>query len=205
MRSFQTALANGQQAERQWVDDVRLLGRSVCHGRKIRVAKHCKRTGHVETPDALALFSVEVKERTLSFTCPEDYPYDTVFVDDMRGMAMEPYSNLVYVYKSKPTGKWVWLTLLDRNDEWTEEVTRDRGRGHDVAVLVAPKKFLRPAEQLVELIYPQCYLDFVDGDTECFIRGGGEVEERERYVAKTHPDAACRGRTPQAKTDKHLG
>lgn len=205
MRSFQSALANGQAAERKWVDDIRLLGRSVAHGKKIRVTSHCKRTGHVETPDALALVSLEIKERSLSFTCPADYPYDTVFVDDLRGMGMEPYKNLIYIYRSKPTQQWVWLTLLDRNEEWTEEVTHDRGRGHEVPVLVAPKRFLRPADQLIELIYPHCYLDLVDGNTDCFLHGGGEVEERERYVAKTHPDAGGRSRTPAKKTPNDMG
>lgn len=205
MRSFQSALANGHIAERKFVDDLRLLGRSVCHGKKIRVKSHCRRTGHVETPDALALVSIEVKERSLSFTSPEDYPYDTVFVDDLRGLGMEPYKNLVYVFRSKPTGQWVWLTMLDRNCEWTEETTHDRGRGHAVPMLVAPKRFLRPAEQLIELIYPHCFLDLVDGDTNCFLHGGGEVEERERYVAQTHPGVDPRGRKAAKKTRNDMG
>lgn len=205
MRSFRSALRNGQDAERRWVDDLRTLGRAVCHGKKIRVKKHCRKTGHVETPDALALVSVEVKERSLAFTCPEDYPYDTVFVDDCRGLGMEPYKNLVYIYRSKPTQKWVWLTMLDRNEEWTEEVTFDRGRGHEVPVLVAPKRFLRPAEQLVDLIYPHCYLDLVDGDTDCFLSGGGEVEERERYVAKAPAGIDPGTGAPAAKDGKHMG
>lgn len=205
MRSFQSALANGQDAERRWVDELRLMGRSVAHGKKIRVKQHCKRTGHVETPDALALVSVEIKERTLSFTCPDDYPYDTVFVDDCRGLGMEPFQNLIYVYRSKPTGQWVWLTMLDRNAEWTEEVTYDRGRGHEVPVLVAPKRCLRPAAQLIELIYPHCYLDLVDGDTDLFIGGGGEVEERDRYVVQTNPAVAPRKRAAAKKTRNDLG
>ena len=47
MRSFQSALKHGQNAERAWVDDLRSLGRAVAHGKKIVVKKHCKRTGHV--------------------------------------------------------------------------------------------------------------------------------------------------------------
>lgn len=199
MRSFPSALSKGQDAERALVDDLRSLGLSVCHGKKIRVRSHCKQTGHVETPDAVGLFSFEVKERSLSFTCPEDYPYDTVYVDDLRGMRMEGFRNLVYVFKSRPTGKWVWLTILDKDDSWHEGVTFDRGRQHEVPVLVAPKSHLRPASALIELIYPHNYLDLVDGDTSCFISGGGEVEERERYVAKTHPDARGRDRKTPPK------
>lgn len=207
MRSFQSALKHGQNAERAWVDDLRSLGRAVAHGKKIVVKKHCKRTGHVESPDAVGLFAIEIKERSLSFTSPATYPYDTVFVDDVRGMGMEAntFPNLIYIYKSKPTGKWVWLTILDRDESWTETTTYDRGRGHTLPVLQAPKSVLRPAESLIELLYPHAYLELVDGDTELFLSGGGEVEERERYIAKTHPDSGGRAAKPAAKTRKRMG
>jgi hypothetical protein len=204
-RSFQSALKTGQAAERRWVDGLRALGRAVAHGLKLRIQKHCKNKDHVETPDACLLFSVEIKERSLSFTSPEDYPYDTVFVDDCRGLARESFGHFAYVYISKPTGQWVWLCVLDRDETWTEETTFDRGRGHEVPVLVAPKSHLRPAQELIDLIYPHHYLDLVDGETGAFVSGGGEVEERERYVAKTHPDAGGRTSPPPGKTCKHMG
>jgi hypothetical protein len=119
----------------------------VAHGKKLVIKKHNKNEDHVETPDAVALLSVEVKERSLSFT----------------------------------------------------------GRQHDVPVLVAPKSHLRPASELMGLIYPHLYTDLVDGDTALFCRGGGETEERERYVAKTSPDAGGRARSAKGKTNKHMG
>lgn len=204
-RSFRSSLQRGQAAERQWVDALRHLGRSVAHGKKLVIKNHCRNKDHVETPDACLLFSVEIKERSLSFTGPDDYPYDTVFVDDCRGLARESYGHFAYVYLSKKTGKWVWLCSLDRDETWTETTTFDRGRGHEVPVLVAPKAHLRPAEQLIELIYPHLYLDLVDGDTEAFCSGGGQVEERERYVEKTNPDAGGRAAPPPSKGRKHMG
>lgn len=204
-RSFRSALHRGQDAERRWVESMRDAGLSVAHGKKLVISKHDPRKDHVETPDALALFSVEIKERSLSFNGPDDYPYDTVFVDDLRGLSKEPYRNLVYVYLSRPTGNWCWLCMLDRTSEWQEAVTHDRARGHDVPVLTAPKRFLRPAEQLVNLIYPHLYLGLVDGDTSTFLSGGGAAEERERYVAQTHPDAGGRDRKAAPKTPKHMG
>lgn len=205
MRSFRSALKGGQAAERAWVDDLRQRGRSVAHGKKIVVAKHCRKTGHVETPDAVGLFAIEIKERSLSFSCPGSYPYDTVYVDDLRGMGMESFQNLIYIYKSKPTGKWVWLTILDRDETWTETVTFDRSRGHELPILVAPKSALRPAESLINLLYPHLYLDLVDGDTTAFLSGGGHTEERERYVAKTHPDAGGRVTKTPTQARKRLG
>ena len=204
-RSFKSALAGGQNAERKWVDLLRAAGRSVAHGKKLVIKKHCKKEGHVETPDAVALLSIEIKERTLSFTGPEDFPFDTVFVDDCRGLGREALNHFAYVYVSKPTGQFVWLTPLDRDQTWTETVTFDRGRGHAVPVLVAPKSHLRPAESLIELLYPHGYLDLVDGDTSIFLSGGGETEERERYVAKTHPDIGGRTSPPPGKGRKRLG
>lgn len=204
-RSFRSALHRGHDAERRWVDAMRDSGLSVAHGKKLVISKNNPRTSNVETPDAVGLFAVEIKERSLTFTGPDDYPYDTVYVDDCRGLSKEPYKNLVYVYLSRPTGKWCWLCLLDRTSEWTEEVTHDRARGHDLSVLVAPKKFLRPASQLTELIFPHTYLGLVDGDTGCFLAGGGETEERERYVAQTHPDVGARAGTAAGKTSKRMG
>ncbi len=204
-RSFRTALHKGHDAERRWVDSMRESGLSVAHGKKLVIEKSDPRTIHVETPDAVALFSVEIKERSLSFTAPDDYPYDTVFVDDQRGLSKEKYKNLIYVYISRPTGKWCWLTMLDRNDEWKEEVTHDRGRGHDVPVLVCPKRFLRPAEQLIDLVFPHLYLDLVDGQTDWLVSGGGETERRDSYLAKAHPDAGGRDSKATPKSRKRMG
>lgn len=185
-RPFSASLSRGHAAERDWVESQRLLGRSVAHGKKLVVLRHCRMNDHVESPDALVAMSVEIKERSIRFTGPEDYPYDTVIVDDMRGMALEGYRHFAYVYISKPTGCWVWLSSLDRDDSWSEGVCYDRGRGHDVRCLYAPKAHLRPSHQLTYLIYPNDHLDLVDGDSELFVRGGGEAETRERYVAKNN-------------------
>jgi len=205
MRSFQSALEAGQSAERRWVESLRKVGRSVAHGKKLVVKQHCKNTGHVETPDALGLFAIEIKERSLSFSDPESFPFDTVFVDDLRGMSMEKTQNLIYVYLSKPTGQWCWLSILDRDGTWSEGKTFDRGRGHEVPVLIAPKSALRPAQTLIDLLYPHAYLDLVDGDTGGFVKGGGKVEIRDRYVAKDNPEVTAGDRKPQSKVGKRLG
>ena len=200
MRSFKSALTSGHAAERRWVDRQRESGLSVAHGRKLMIRQHNKVTDHVESPDACCLLSVEIKERSLSFTSPEDFPYGTVFVDDMRGLGRERIQHFAYVYISKPTQKWVWLTPLDRDESWKEQVVFDRGRGHEVPTLVAPKRFLRPSSQLIAYLYPHNLLELVDGDTTCFVSGGGETEERDRYVARTHPDIGGRGRQPPGQT-----
>jgi hypothetical protein len=162
---------------------------------------HNKNTDHCETPDAVALVSLEIKERSITFTCPEDYPYDTVFVDDLHGMARETLRHFAYVYKSKPTGKWVWLSALDRDETWTEQVVFDRGRGHEVPTLVAPKSCLRPAHELITLLYPHTLLEMVAGDTGLFVQGGGESET----IDRANPAARGRGRKAPGKADRNVG
>ena len=200
-RSFKSALSNGHRAERAWVDDLRSAGRSAAHGRKLVITGHNKNKDHCETPDAVVLLSLEIKERSISFTCPEDYPYDTVFVDDLHGMARENLRHFAYIYKSKPTGKWVWLSALDRDETWTEKVVFDRGRGHEVPTLVAPKSHLRAAEELVTLLYPHQLLEMVDGDTGIFVQGGGDSET----IDKSDPSARGRGRKAPGKADRNVG
>ena len=200
-RSFQSALTNGHRAERAWVNDLRSAGRSAAHGRKLVIKGHNKNTDHCETPDAVVMMSLEIKERSISFTCPEDYPYDTVFVDDLHGMAKERLRHFAYVFKSKPTGKWVWISALDRDDSWTEQNVFDRGRNHNVPTLVAPKSHLRSAEELLELLYPHTLLEFVAGDTGLFTHGGGDSEE----IDRSDPAARGRGRKAPGKTDRNVG
>lgn len=205
-RSFSSALEGGHRAERTWVHALRALGRSVAHGKKLVIAGHNKNTDHCETPDAVGLVSIEIKERSLTFTCPEDYPYDTVFVDDMRGLGRESLRHMVYVFVSRPTGKWVWLTPLDRDEAWGEKTVWDSGRSHEVPTLVAPKACLRPAEALVEYLYPHSLLSLVDGDVGgTFERGGGQVERRDRTPAKANPAFGVRDRKAAGKNHKHVG
>lgn len=201
MRSFRSALASGHAAERAWVDDLRLVGRSAAHGRKLVIAGHNKNKDHCETPDAVVMLSLEIKERSIAFTCPEDYPYETVFVDDMHGLERETLRHFAYVYKSKPTGKWVWLLTLDRDDSWVEQSVWDRGRNHEVPTLVAPKTHLRPASQLIELLYPHSLLEMVAGDTGLFVAGGGESEA----IDRANPAARGRGRKSSGKADRNVG
>lgn len=200
-RSFRSALSNGHRAERAWVEDLRSAGRSVANGVKSVNAGHNKNKDHCDNPDAVVMLSLEIKERSLEFTCPEDYPYDTVFVDDLHGLERETLRHFAYVYKSKPTGQWVWLSILDRDDTWTHEVVWDRGRGHEVPMLCAPKSHLRPASELVQLLYPHSMLELVAGDTGLFRFGGGDSDE----VKRSDPAARGRGRKTPRKTNRDVG
>lgn len=204
-RSFRNSLTNGHKAEQAWVEKARLLGLSVAHGKKVVLTQHNKMKDHCGNPDAALLMTVEIKERGLTFTSPEDFPYDTVFVDDLRGLGKETLRPFAYVFVSRTTGHWVWVTPLDRDDSWTETVVMDTTRGHKMGMLVAPKSHLRPAEQLQQYLVPHGLLHVIDGDTSLFVTGGGQIERRERYIEKEDPFVDGGDRKTAPKTRKHLG
>jgi hypothetical protein len=166
VRSFQSSLTAGHQTESRWVHNQQEAGLCVFDGVKIVAENHCKYRDHTDAPDAAALVAIEIKERSLRFTCPEDYPYDRVFVDDLRGLRREGFTKFAYVFLSKPTGQWVWLCTLDRDETWREEETRDNTRGHAMGILTAPKSHLRPCSTLSSVLLPQSFLKYVQGVSE---------------------------------------
>lgn len=204
-RPFAQALREGQAAEKKWVEKQRKRGLCVGHGKRLVYTNHNRRKDHVDTPDAVLMFSAELKQRDITFTCPSDFPYDDVIVDDLRGMERESLNHLAYIYVSKATGAWVWLCSLDMDETWRRGEVFDRKRNHKVPVLFAPKSCLRPAEELEALIYPHTMLDVVDGDAGLFRSGGGNIERREgshgNAIGGDNPKAAPRKRRASEKTD----
>lgn len=164
---FLTVLAAAHRAEKAWVDSARVSGAAVAHGRKIVLPNHDPRKDFCPTPDAVALVQLEIKVRTLRFTSPDDFPYPTVFVDDAYGLRKGP-EPFAWVFISKPTGEWVWVSSLDRNDEWEFQAIYDSMRGFNVTTLVAPSRCLRQADQLLRLLYPEGGLQYVDGEVGAF-------------------------------------
>lgn len=176
-KKFLDVLATAHKAERAWVDQVRTAhGRAIAHGRKLVLPEHNPQKDFCPTPDAVAAVAIEIKLRNLKFSSPSDFPYDTIFVDDVTGLrrAEAPFA---WVYVSKITGLWVWLCSLDRDDSWKEQIVHDGMRGFAMPTLVAPTRFLRPAEQLCSLLFPADNLQWVEGESGAF-SAEGEVTDR---------------------------
>jgi hypothetical protein len=169
---FLAVLGKAHQAEGKWVDQMRTThGRAVANGVKLVLPDHNPRADFCPTPDAVAAVAIEIKLRNLEFTGPEDFPYDTVFVDDVTGLRRgeQPFA---WVYISQVTGHWVWLCAIDRDGSWQERVVFDSMRGFAMPTLVAPSKFLRPASQLCELLFSASGLQWVDGASGAFGEAG---------------------------------
>jgi hypothetical protein len=182
---FLNVLASAHKAERAWVEEMRGRGTAVAHGVKLVLPAHNPRKDFCPTPDAVAAVALEVKVRGLKFTGPDDFPYPTVFVDDLNGLSRSvPFA---WIYISQQTGAWVWLSALDRDDTWKEQTVYDSMRGFNVPTLVAPSACLRPAAQLCDILFPSASLQWVEGAAGCF--GGAEEQ-----AAKCDPAPRGRGR-----------
>jgi hypothetical protein len=182
---FLNVLASAHKAERAWVDAQRGRGLAVAHGVKLVLPDHNPKKDFCPTPDAVAAVALEIKVRGLTFTSPDDFPYPTVFVDDLNGLRRA--TPFAWVYISQQTGAWVWLSSLDRDESWAEQTVWDTMRGFNVPTLVAPSKFLRPASTLCELLFPAEALQWVEGEV-----GGFRGEQPP--ADKCSPAARGRGR-----------
>jgi hypothetical protein len=180
-RSFSDALARGHEVERRWVENIRMAGRAAAHGRKFFHEGHRPSRDRIPAPDALLAVSVEIKERSFSFLGPDSWPYPTVYLDDVD--AREDLLHAAYVFVSRPTGAWVWVSGFERS-QWTQREIVDSTRGHELVVLECPKSLLRHSSDLISLTFPQTHFDFVSAGMEEFLRGGGERESYDRFLAK---------------------
>ena len=163
----------------------------MAHGRKVVLPGHDPRKDFCPTPDAVAMVQLEIKVRSIKFTGPDDFPYPTVFVDDHSGLAKGP-EPFAWVFVSKPTGAWVWASCLDRDDRWQFQDVFDTMRGFTCKTLVAPSCCLRPAEQLLRILFSGEGLQYVEGEMGAF---------RAAEQKPSRSDPASRGRGRKAPKD----
>lgn len=137
---------------------------------------HDPKNDHCPNPDCVGMVNIELKLRNLEFTGPHDWPHPTVFVDDLYGLrkGTQPFA---WVYISKVTGSWVWLAAMDMTDEWTEQVIWDGMRKFEVPTLVAPRSYLRHADELRDILLPSQLLQHVEGNMSSF-RGPAPEKDR---------------------------
>lgn len=195
-RPFSDALLRGHQAEREWVEELRDSGAAVAHGKKITSPKFDPRGERCQNPDAVALIRVEIKQRDLKFTGPDDFPYPTAFVQNISNEAADKTSPLIYVLRSAPTRCWVWVLGADRNAEWTESLVRDTTRGTMVQMLSCPKSHLRTSDSLLPFLIKHDLLQLIEGDTTAFLRSKEDGRDEE-----TDSSIKTRKRSAKKTTD----
>lgn len=89
---------------------------------------------------------IEVKSRNIAFTCPQDYPYHTAFVDDVPGWERGEPKTVVLV--SQRTEGAVVVPLRSR-PHWREEAVYDRLRRTWVPTYTVPRRYLLPFSALI--------------------------------------------------------
>ena len=194
-RPFSAALLRGHQAEREWVEEMRDEGAAVAHGRKIVQPKFDPRAEKCQSPDAVALVRVEIKQRDLKFTGPDDFPYPSAFVQNISNESADMTAPMIYILRSAPTRCWVWVLGADRNAEWEESNVRDSTRGSVIRMLSCPKHHLRTSESLLPFLIKHDLLQLIEGDTTAFLR-----EKEDRRTEEDHPETATGKRTAKKKT-----
>lgn len=203
LRQFSEALTRGHEAERAWVDEQRSHGLAVAHGIRVVADKFNPNREHMQHPDAAAVFRIEIKERNLTFTCPEDYPYPTAFLCNLSIVAKDITPPLIYVLKSQATGHWVWVAATDKTDAWLARYHTDTTRGTKVLMLECPKEDLRPAQELRELIMHLEVLDLVDGGSDAFRTAGASGDRCDPAEADRRTDR--RKRPPKGTAGGGVG
>jgi len=167
-RTFQHSLAEVHAAERAWVDELKGWGLSVAHGSKVVTKEFDPKRDHLQHPDAAGAFRIEIKNRGITFTSKDDYPYPTVFLCNLANAHRDLTQPWIYVLRSEPTGRWLWVCATDRDETWTSGFRRDTTRNSNVHILECPKKFLREPDELRRLLLHHEVLDLLDGGAEAF-------------------------------------
>lgn len=183
-RPFTQSLRDGHRAERSWVESQRQDCLSVAHGKRVQRERYQANT-RCQVPDAAGLIRIELKQRDLVFTSPDDFPYPTAFVCNHANVEADLTQPLVYILISAPTQAWVWVLATDRDETWTVSPVRDSTRGSVIQMLSCPKSDLRHSESLKPFLMHHDLLQHIDGDTTAFLRakedprvgeGGGGTE-----------------------------
>jgi len=193
-RPFRQSLSDGHAAEKAWVEEQHGHSLAVAHGVRIVADNFNPAKDHLQHPDAAGVFRIEIKNRGIRFTSKEDYPYDTVFLANIANHHKDLTSPLIYVLRSEPTGRWLWVCATDRDETWTTGFKRDKTRNSNVHILECPKSFLRTPDELRRLLLHHDVLDLLDGGTEAFRSfdrcdpgneaGAGSTSKRKRGAKK---------------------
>lgn len=127
---FEKMLREGHRWEMHVADVLEGLGYDVDRPPPIvTVGDVNNRADYVDQKDITANGVVlEVKSRNLEFTCPTDFPYETVFVDTKSGFQAKNVKPRIYVCVSQKTKGIIALDVEKTFDDWGVARTWDSVR-----------------------------------------------------------------------------
>lgn len=157
----------------RWSENDRLFKQMLREGRRWEehVKKRIERWGHpVHLPELSVRASIEeateylnqidltiygrvfeVKSRKLRFTSPDDFPYDDIMVDTVRGYMGKDPGPAAYICVSQETGRMICLDC-STFPEWKQVSTRDRVRNIEDSFYEAPRSLWRDERALRRML-----------------------------------------------------
>ena len=100
------------------------------------------RYDHVDAGDGLAHLWLEHKVRNFEFTCREDYPYQTVIVDEAYKIAAKPHPAAIYVIQNRSMTHaaivYGWTKCNWKQEEFFDRTAMRGGKFYTV-----PKEMVR--------------------------------------------------------------
>jgi hypothetical protein len=136
---FRGAVAQSDRAVRAWGEHMLNKGHPIIH-QPIRLRPSFEaRQGYGDDSDISVLFRYEVKGRTVQFTCADDFPYDTVFVD--RKDKADKNADVVHAYVTLNKALTHFALIRSSTRQmWTTSERFDSVKGHKLCVYECPKE-----------------------------------------------------------------
>ena len=105
---------------------------------------------YLDEPDLIVEGEIlEIKSRNLDFSCPSDYPYDTIMVESVSGWEGKIRKPSFYICVSQKTGRMIFTEGHD-SLRWDRASFFDRVRRIKVYNYVSPLDMWGNIEDLVE-------------------------------------------------------
>lgn len=117
--------------------------------------------GDIFIPTQDGEFVFEVKSRNIKFTTPEDYPFYTAFIGQVRHLNSRPFNTVLV---STKTGSALVVPSKTRKF-WTQKMIEDDVRGVTYPIYEVPTKYLRTFEEF------KTYLKGLNASIQRFSRG----------------------------------
>lgn len=147
-QNFENRLAKGNKTEREVAA---LLESHGIYCEKPEMPEGLKTSEYTKRQiDLLANGKVlEIKGRSIDFTCVEDFRYDDVIVEGVNGFNTKERRPDFYVMASQKTGHIIALDVADTFDKWTVRSTTDRFRQITYPTFIAETRLHINLDELI--------------------------------------------------------
>ena len=97
---------------------------------------------YMDDGDLLITMPLQVKQRSIDFSCHDDYPYDTIFIDEKYKVKKDTFAYFIV----SASGGCAAVIGRETRSHWTTETIYDKHQSRECTNLACPKhlaKFVR--------------------------------------------------------------